>query len=515
MNQPHPFRVSTKRMTSKQLYEEFPLVPTSSVREDESEYESNSSEEGAFFMSGVLKQAEKGTRRHRSTSSTHKSNRLFAFAVLGVVLLITLLVIAYIIYSITSPSQNATVFNQTDADSSSSNGPTSPNGPNPHQQIDQTIKGGPWHQDLVPATTELSIIVYDINQDGIPDVITNAMTERLEQSKYIVCPNEDDHCLEDFGFTPCRIHLIALDGRNGEKVWEKWIPFDAFAANCKHDLNQDGIPDCTFSGRYGSFAVVNPVDGSYLWFIDAAVSFPTYNYYYPLFTRDFDKDGVIDIVITHGGDTIYGDDVVNRPPGFIFVISGRTGQQLSEQIQIPDGHETYNSPVTFNISGSIEVILFGSGGETIPGSLWAITVESLQDNVDSWAHNKPTKYDVNKIYFDTQCLTDEEIRVMRPIIVKDTFKHVTDKEGWLAKCPVWNDDIQPLSNPYKLCTYELVPAGKTGTITPPVIIDNNGDGIKDLLVSQFNDHIMMIDGTTTRVRWDHHAKDTQSYRLGF
>ena len=472
----------------------------------DSEDESLTSEEDVFFVSGALNRAGKGKGsggQSHKPPSTSRSNRLFAWAVLGVVVLITLVVVTYIVYLFATPIQTAISFNGTETTGKPSSS-TPPS--NPSTNIS-------WQFDLLQASSESSIMIYDINQDGIKDIVFNAITNRLEHSKYRVCPNEENSCLKDVGFTPCRIHLVALDGKNGSNVWEKWIPFLAFATNCKHDLNLDGIPDCTFSGREGSFAAINPVDGLYLWFVDPALTFPTYNYYFPLFVRDFDKDGVTDIVITHGGDTIYRDDDSKRSPGFIFVVSGRTGQQLSDRILTPDGHETYSNPVAFNISGSIEAVLFGTGGETIAGSLWAITVHSLQEHVDAWAPNKPSKYNVNKNYFDTQCLSDEEIASMRPTFPKDTYRHVTDKEEWLAKCPVWKSDTQPLWNPYKVCVYELVDAGKTGTITPPVIIDYNGDGVKDLLVSQFNDHIMMIDGVTNTIRWDHHAEDTQSYRL--
>ena len=370
-----------------------------------------------------------------------------------------------------------------------------------------------WHHEILHSMTALTITVHDINNDGLPDLVFDVATERLELRKYLVCPNEENLCMEDFGFTPCRVRLVALDGRNGSLIWEKWIDFTPFAANCKHDLNLDGVSDCTFSGRQGSFAVLNPVDGSFLWYIDPAVTFPPYNYYYPLFIRDFDGDGVIDIIITHGGDSVFTDNDKIRSPGLIFVVSGKTGQQLSDRIEMPDGHETYSNPIGYNISGTIEVVLFGSGGETIAGSLWAITVESLQENVDTWAHNKPLKYDLNFNYIGTRCLTDEHVRLMRPKFVQDTFKYVEDKNDWLLKCPVWNINTQPLWNPYKLCVYEIVTAGKTGTITPPVIIDYNNDGIKDLLVSQFNDHLMMMDGATTKITWDHYAEDTQSYRL--
>ena len=484
----------------------FKLVSTLSDSEDEQE-------EDTVFVSDASGKSMGVHVPDELTATKRRRNRIFAVAIFGILLLITALSLIYIAYSVGTPpsSTPANVTSNGSTISSENDQPSHHHNDSSHSQSTSDPSG--WQHDLQPALTELSIVVNDINHDGIPDLIFDVITERLEIGKYLVCPDKDNSCMEDFGFTPCRVHLVALDGQNGNLIWEKWIEFSPFAANCEHDLNRDGIHDCTFSGRQGSFAALNPVDGSFLWYIDPAVTFPTYNYYYPLFIRDFDGDEVIDIIVTHGGDTVYGDDVKKRSTGFIFVVSGRTGQQLSDRIPIPDGHETYSNPIAYSMAGNIDVILFGSGGETIAGSLWAITVESLQENVNAWKPNRPQTYDINKSYIATQCLTDEEVRQMRPKFEKGTFKYADDKEDWLSECPVWNTDTQPLWNPYKICAYEIIPAGKTGTIIPPVIIDYNNDGIKDLLVSQFNDHVMMMDGATTSIVWDHYAEDTQSYRL--
>ena len=424
--------------------------------------------------------------KHTSTPK----HRFFLVAALVNLLLIVCLIAGYTVYAIQRNPKSPVV-----------------------TSINETVQTTLWHRVIPHGFSQISIVVFDINNDGTPDIILDNIHTRFFNDKYIVCPGQPDSCMEDVGVSPCRIRILALDGRNGSNVWEKWVEFAPFAANCRHDLNLDGVADCVFAGREGSFTVINPVDGSFIWIIDPAATFPGYNYYYPLFIRDFDRDGVVDAIVTHGGDQDYNKEEKHRSNGFIFVISGRTGQQISDRIPMPDGQETYSNPIAYNISGNIELVLFGSGGETISGSLWAITVQSLQEHIDTWAHKKPDKYSPNQVYFDTQCMSDGEVGSMRPVFHQGTFKYVKDEEEWLLKCPILYNKHEPLWNPYKLCVYEFVPGGKTGTILPPVIIDYNRDGVKDLLVSQFNDHIIMIDGSSGDIQWNHTAKDTQSYRL--
>ena len=470
---------------SKDSYE---LVST---KPPESEDEESSETETLVYESTNLKSIAKQLRKNKQFLKSAPPPRcFFLVAALFTVLLIILLIAGYIAFEAQQKPDHLT--------------PTT----------NETIQAALWHRHMSPASSELSIVVSDINNDSIPDLILDNIQPWYFHERYRACPGKPTSCMEDVGVSPCRVRILAFDGQNGSNVWEKWVEFAPFAANCRHDLNLDGVADCVFAGRQGSFAVINLVDGSLIWIIDPAATFPGYNYYYPLFIHDFDKDGVVDIIVTHGGDQIYEDENRKRSNGFIFVVSGRTGQQISDRIPMPDGQETYSNSIAYNISGNIELVLFGSGGETISGSLWAITVQSLQEHVDTWrAHKKPDKYSPNQVYFDTQCMSNEEVGSLRPVFHQGTFKYVKDKEEWLSKCPILYNKHEPLWNPYKLCVYEFVPGGKTGTILPPVIIDYNGDGIKDLLVSQFNDHIIMIDGSSGNIQWNHTAKGTQSYRL--
>lgn len=65
-----------------------------------------------------------------------------------------------------------------------------------------------------------------------------------------------------------------------------------------------------------------------------------------------------------------------RMSGKILLFSGKDGKVLRE-MTVPDGRESYYSPVVYQRKDGTEVVLFGTGGETHSGSLWMITLSDL------------------------------------------------------------------------------------------------------------------------------------------
>ena len=62
--------------------------------------------------------------------------------------------------------------------------------------------------------------------------------------------------------------------------------------------------------------------------------------------------------------------------GKLFLFSGKSGEVLKWQ-NVPDKRETYFSPVVYSTLNGTDIALFGTGGETHPGTLWAIDVIQL------------------------------------------------------------------------------------------------------------------------------------------
>ena len=374
-----------------------------------------------------------------------------------------------------------------------------------------------WEREFFPGYTETTPIVQDMNRDGYKDLIVTQVTHRVGDS-FAVCPDRPNQCLELVGFSPCRVRLVALCGNSGDVIWEKWLDFEAFALDCTHDFNTDDIPDCIVAGRKGSFGVIDGVNGTFLWFVDPSLIFPTYNFYYPLVVDDMNDDGVPDLINMHGGDATYPDDAVDRSPGFLVVVSGRTGQALMEQVQVPDGRETYFSPVLYHHPDGSPVVLFGTGGETISGSLWAVTLDSIRQHVLVYleAHNEEIdSYQPSLNYNDSACYDPAALDKSRPKYLPGVFDKTKDWTTMpqLAKlCPQSWADRTPIWNPLGLCLFELSHSDKEGVILPPVVMDVNEDGHTDLIVSKFGGHTFLLDGVTGESIWDLYLPDTQSYR---
>lgn len=66
----------------------------------------------------------------------------------------------------------------------------------------------------------------------------------------------------------------------------------------------------------------------------------------------------------------------HRLPGRIIIFSGQTGKVL-RWVGVPDKRESYYSPQVYLLPGGKEMVLFGTGGETHPGSLWRISLSDL------------------------------------------------------------------------------------------------------------------------------------------
>lgn len=57
----------------------------------------------------------------------------------------------------------------------------------------------------------------------------------------------------------------------------------------------------------------------------------------------------------------------------------------------------------------------------------------------------------------------------------------------------------------------LVPTGKTGVIAPPTVLDLNGDGEPDIVVSTFDGRLIAVDGATKQPLWQHENGNEESY----
>lgn len=121
-----------------------------------------------------------------------------------------------------------------------------------------------WHQTFEKFQTESAIRMFDVNRDGIDDIITGFVTSLdsaesdLEERRRI-CKNMHNNIF------PCFGGVYAVNGKNGNVLWTHFSMHDIYSVNCNADIDQDGVPDCLAAGRGGAFEAVSGKTGKLLW----------------------------------------------------------------------------------------------------------------------------------------------------------------------------------------------------------------------------------------------------------
>jgi hypothetical protein len=116
----------------------------------------------------------------------------------------------------------------------------------------------------------------------------------------------------------------------------------------------------------------------YVYQNDSILKHARFNFNNSVLIPDQNNDGYPELITTNGGNSKANPNTeVNRYPGVLIMFDIQTGKILAADT-MPDGKETYMSPVTFSQPDSEEhLIVFGTGGETISGNLYLAKVSDL------------------------------------------------------------------------------------------------------------------------------------------
>jgi outer membrane protein assembly factor BamB len=248
-----------------------------------------------------------------------------------------------------------------------------------------------WNSYLPDEGTYSSIRTADLNKDGVLDIVMGAGGKEEVHSDTAV---------------------VAIDGASGRPLWAIPGSNQYVGSAVFMDVNADQVPDVFIGGRWAQLSAINGVNGKIIWsFFPERTSVDGsdggwFNFTTPQFVPDQDKDGIRDLIIANGGDARAAPGDTKRPAGRILVISSQSGKLLAN-VAVPDGKETYMSVVCEEKAANDVTVIFGTGGETLPGHLYKTSLQDIMkgdiSNAVVLAHSEtkgfissPVLADINK-----------------------------------------------------------------------------------------------------------------------
>lgn len=228
----------------------------------------------------------------------------------------------------------------------------------------QTPENRPWQTTLPGVTSQSSPRATDLTGDGTADVVLGAGGPE---------------------WSPTEAGVVALDGADGHLLWHRPARNQVVGSALFQDITGDGTPDVFIGGRSAELQAIDGKSGALLWKFfktterDGARKAGWFNFFNGQWTPDADGDGFRDLLITNGGDAMAPPGMPRRPTGRVMLLSAKTGKIL-QSAWVPDRRETYCSPLLtdFGRKNGPLFVVFGTGGETLPGHLYVAPFSDLQ-----------------------------------------------------------------------------------------------------------------------------------------
>ena len=222
-----------------------------------------------------------------------------------------------------------------------------------------------WQKNMPVIGSQSSPRTEDFNKDGTLDIVIGAGQNEFEHS--------------DMG-------VIALNGITGNLLWKQEAPDQVFGSATLIDVNGDGIRDVFIGGRSPLLKAIDGKTGTLIWQYqadkykdDPILKYARYNFNNSVPVPDQNNDGISDLLTINGGNAAANPySTKDRYPGVLMLLDSKTGEIIAAD-SMPDGKESYMTPICFKQPGSDDLnILFGTGGETLDGSLYLTDLSHLK-----------------------------------------------------------------------------------------------------------------------------------------
>jgi outer membrane protein assembly factor BamB len=347
----------------------------------------------------------------------------------------------------------------------------------------------------------------DLNQDGVLDIIVGM--GRLE-------------------FQASDTAIVALDGKTGNILWKRPAIDQIFGSALLMDITGNGIEDIIIGGRSATLQAINGVNGELLWeflqHIDKnLIQVKYFNFYNPQTIPDQTGDVLPDILISNGGNVFKAPYDEDRPIGRLLVLDASNGKIIQEA-EMPDGREIYHSVTLSSGKTTNDIqVTFGTGGETVGGSLYVCSLEDVLagdlSRSTKLASSRAKGFIAPAVWIDINGDGDEDIIANAVDGNVYAFDGNTKKEIWQTN--IYGAEIYttPAVGHFmeagKLDVFVIANAGiwpsffenknvlidgQTGKIkfqedlgnfqtSSPLIVDTNGDNIDEIILSVNKENI--------------------------
>lgn len=222
-----------------------------------------------------------------------------------------------------------------------------------------------WIRDLPVIGSQSSPRAQDLNGDGVLDIVIGAGRNEYEKTNR---------------------GILAFNGKTGETLWQQSAEDQVYGAAAFLDVTSDGTPDVFIGGRGPHLKALDGRNGKVIWeYVFSNQKHPKlkharFNFNNCLVVPDQDGDGLEDILAVNGGNSKADPySGVNRFAGVMMIVNSKTGNVIAADT-MPDGGESYMSPIMFKQSNESDyTIVFGTGGETIDGNLYKVSLSDVKN----------------------------------------------------------------------------------------------------------------------------------------